>query len=78
MDEKVKKEEQTVYSQGNVDLGCFLRLRKEPSIESEILTVLNPGEEIKVDLTHSTNDFYKVFVHEFKGYCLKQFIKLKE
>ena len=53
-----------------------LNMRKEPSKESEIVCVIDETVEFTVDLTHSTDDFYKVYTNEHNGYCMKQFINI--
>lgn len=54
-----------------------LNMRKEPSKESEIVCVIDETVEFTVDLTNSTEDFYKVYTNEHDGYCMKQFIDIK-
>lgn len=54
-----------------------LNMRKEPSKESEIVCVIDETVEFTVDLTHSTDDFYKVYTNDHDGYCMKQFIDIE-
>ena len=60
----------------------LLNVRKEPNIESEVISQLSNGTRVNVNLDKSTNDFYyvaskiteagvKVPVH---GYCAKAYI----
>lgn len=51
-----------------------LRIRKEASLESDILGLLNKNDEVKI--TGSEKNFYKVLIKNIKGYCLKKFIKI--
>ena len=64
-----------------VVVGCGkLRVRKEPSKDSEEVCLLNKGSEVTID-PESTADFYKVYGSIdnvlFEGYCVKEFIKIK-
>lgn len=68
------------YNDGFVS-GCEkLRVREKDSAESGILTVLEKGTELKVDLTEDSSDkeFYKVITPSgVEGYCMKKFITIR-
>lgn len=49
-----------------------LNIRKEPSIDAEIITVLNQGSI--VEITDTENDFYNIGI----GYCMQKFIEVEE
>lgn len=54
-----------------------LNVRKEASVESEILTTLDPGQVIKVDLV--TKEWTHIWVdHLFEGYVMTKYIKINE
>lgn len=62
--------------EGTLKSCTKLNMRKEPSKESEIVCVIGETVEFTVDLTHSTDDFYKVYTNDHDGYCMKQFINI--
>ena len=62
--------------------GCNkLYVREEPSKESKHLCIIENGTELTVNLTESTDTFYKVHgvLGEtlIAGYCMKEFISIK-
>lgn len=58
--------------------GCSkLYLRKEASKESDSLTIIEFDDEIIIDEENSTEDFYKVSVKGFEGYCVKEYVTIK-
>lgn len=55
-----------------------LYVRKEATINSDPITIINKSEEVTIDLIASTEDFYKVHtVSRIEGYCMKKFINVK-
>lgn len=70
--EPVVTEEVTV----GVVVDCEeLRVRKSPSKLATILCKIPVASEVKIDLTKSTADFYKVYTSTgVEGYCMKQFV----
>lgn len=68
--------EPTTYI-GQVVNYTKLNLRQGPDINTEVLSVLNREEEVKVDKEHSTDEFYKVTnSNGIEGYCMKQYINV--
>lgn len=66
----------TIVHHGMVT-GCkYLRLRKQASLESEVLEVLKEGSEVVVNKRASTKEFYKVSFGNLVGYCLRTFITI--
>lgn len=57
---------------------CFkLNVREAPSIESDVICVLNLATEVRVYEDESTEDFYKISTATSKeGYCMKKFIAI--
>ena len=51
-----------------------LNVRSQPSLSAPVVTVLDKGTEIEVDLGKSANDFYAVK----GGYCMIKYITLKQ
>ena len=55
-----------------------LNVRKEAKKESEVIVIINKNEQVTVNVTNSTEDFYKVTTATgIEGYCMKQFINVK-
>lgn len=58
-----------------------LRVRKAPNANADVYGTIVIGTELTVNLTDSTEEFYKVntVINEtlVSGYCMKKFIKLK-
>jgi len=54
----------------------LLNIRKQSSLDSDILGVLNTESEFVINVKQSTNDFYKINYKGIDGYCLKKFVKL--
>ena len=62
--------------------GCEkLNVRKGPSKDAEILSIIDEDAFVMVDIQNSVEDFYKVIVDcnniMIEGYCMKQFINIK-
>ena len=56
-----------------------LNVRKEPNKDSDIISVLNQYTEVNIDLTNSTEDFYKITTFDgLDGYCMKIFIAISK
>ena len=53
-----------------------LNVREKPSKDSKILIVINEKTEVIINLDESTEEFYKVYVLGYAGYCVKQFIQI--
>lgn len=52
-----------------------LRVRKEPSTESEVLGEVINDETVKIITSKSTSEFYSVITAKgLEGYCMKSFI----
>ena len=56
-----------------------LRLRKEPSRESEVLCLIDKKDSFKVYREKSVNNFYNVVTSDgMEGYCMKEFVNIME
>ena len=54
-----------------------LNVRKEPSIESEVLCEISWSTELMVYEDESTDEFYKICTASgIEGYCMKKFISI--
>lgn len=54
-----------------------LNVRKEPSLDAEILTEILIGTEVQVDISESTADFYKICTEAgVEGYCMRAHINV--
>ena len=53
-----------------------LKLRKEASTDSDVLSLLNLGE--KLEVIEKAGDWYKVKVNNKTGYVSKDYIKVSE
>ena len=62
---------------GSVVDCIMLNVRKEPSIESEVLCEISWSTEIMVYEEESTGEFYKICTASgVEGYCMKKFISI--
>ena len=69
------KTEAPSKKKGNV-ICQSLNMRKEPTIDSEILRILTKGTEVKI-LDDTDDTWYKVCVGGVgTGFCMREFIKL--
>lgn len=61
-------------------VGCAkLNVRKDPDSAAEILGTIPSGAEVVIDESKSTDEFYNVCAASgFKGFCMKQFVEVKE
>lgn len=77
IEKPVKKEVRTLI--GVVSNCSKLRVRKFPSIDSDVICVLDKFEEVKIYCEESTDDFYMVYTNGgILGYCMKDYISVKE
>lgn len=76
IDTPIEEAEKLEIVEGVLKDCTRLNMRKEPSKESEIVCVIDETVEFTVDLTLSTDDFYKVYTNDHEGYCMKQFINI--
>lgn len=73
----VIEEISTVAKIGVVANCKALNVRKSPSLDAEIVTVLDETRVVKI--LDTKNDFYKVEIATDQvGYCMKKFIEVKE
>lgn len=63
-----------------VVVNCLLlNVREKPERDARIMTILEAMDEVFIDETGSTEDFYKIRCEKIvDGYCMKKFIAIKE
>lgn len=55
-----------------------LNVRKEPSMNGEILCTIPVGTQVRIDLELSTEDWYKIRAKKgVDGFCMKKYIATK-
>lgn len=74
---EVEEESEEDIKSGTID-GCKkLYVRKEPSKNSEPVSIVEEGSELAIDIIHSTDDFYKVItMNGIEGFCVKEYVKI--
>lgn len=71
---------ETETNSGAVETGVVancakLNVRSKPSTDSDVVTVLNAGDEISIDVDLSTDEWLKIRTADgVKGYCMKKFV----
>ena len=54
-----------------------LYVRKEASKDSEPVGIVTDKDDLSIDVSRSTDDFYKVITSNgLEGYCVKEFVKI--
>ena len=54
-----------------------LYVRKESNKDSEPVGIVTDKDNLSIDLSHSTDTFYKVITSNgLEGYCVKEFVKI--
>lgn len=55
-----------------------LNVRKLPSANAAVVTVINQDTKVQINTEESTSDWYKVYTAAgVEGYCMKKFIEVK-
>ena len=73
-DETISEE---VVAKGIVSNCSRLNVRKEGSMKSTVLKVIDSGAEVDILEIPSKGQFYKVKIDDIIGFCVKDFIELK-
>lgn len=72
---EVEPEVAKVSKTGVVTDCAKLNVRAEPTIDAEVVCVINAATELLVDEAESTEDFYKICTAAgVEGYCMRKFI----
>lgn len=54
-----------------------LNVRKKPSIDADVVCVVDEGEKLTIDTTDSANGWYRVTTKRGKyGYCMAKYITI--
>ena len=62
---------------GNVANCEKLNIRKVPSRNGEIITVIPAGTEVMISMTNSTSEWYNICTCSgIEGFCMKQYIQV--
>lgn len=52
-----------------------LNVRSKPAINGDVITVLNAGDMVTIDVDESTKEWFKIrTVDGVKGYCMRKFV----
>lgn len=75
----IDEAEQSEESIGIVANCQRLNIRKEPSIDSEVVGVIEVSNELAIDMVNSTDEWFAVCtVDGVEGFCMKMFIELRQ
>lgn len=76
--ETVEVEESKANEKPGVVVDCVrLNIRKEPSINAEVVSEVNCSTDMIVYEEESTDEFYKVCTYYgVEGYCMRKYIKI--
>lgn len=67
------------FVEGVVTNCIALNIRKNPSMDADVIHVADAGCRITIDLEHSVDDWYrvvKIFDEEVYGFCMIKFVAL--
>lgn len=67
---------QTVKYYGKICNCRLLNIRKEASLKSPVLGVLDNKSNFTINKSQSTDEFYKISYNGMTGYCLKDFVEV--
>lgn len=57
--------------------SMWVNVFSEPIVDSEIVTMLPALTEVCVDLSYSTDNFYKIYTESsIEGYCQRKYVAL--
>ena len=63
---------------GNVTNCTKLNVRAKPDANGHVVTVIDAGSEVEIDLDLSTSEWYKVNTFDnVSGYCMRKFITVR-
>lgn len=74
---KIETPKSTKPASGVVFDCTKLNVRFDPSIDADILAVLNANSEVEIDLAKSTKEWFRIITAAgIDGYCMRKFIKV--
>ena len=57
--------------------GCTqLNVRENPDIFAKVVLVIGKDSDVLINLEESTDDWYKVYVEGYDGFCMKKYVSL--
>lgn len=79
--ERFETQEVPQIVSGTVANCAKLNVRTNPSLNADVVTVINAGEKVTIDVTKSNRDWLRVSVDNgnwgFNGYCMKKYVTTK-
>ena len=83
IDKKVPNEEhvEPKFVEGIVTNCIALNIRKNPSMDADVIYVADAGCRVTIDLEHSVDEWYrvvKIFDEEVYGFCMIKFVEIDE
>ena len=69
------------FVEGIVTNCIALNIRKNPSMDADVIHVADAGCRITIDLEHSVDEWYrvvKIFDEEVYGFCMIKFVDIDE
>lgn len=77
-EQSVEPQVEVVTKTGVINNCDRLNVRESPSINSEIVCIIDKSKKVVIDEEESTDDFYKIYLSTgLEGFCLKEFIKFE-
>lgn len=80
LDDATEIIEDMVKEKVGIVTDCLkLNIRKEPDMDSEVVTTVSCLDELRIDLETSTNDWYAVCTAVgIEGFCMKKFVAVRQ
>ncbi len=79
--ETVETKEVSKVVTGTVANCTKLNVRAKPSLTADVVTVVNAGEKVTIDVAKSNREWFYVSVDSdncgYNGYCMKKFVTAK-
>ena len=72
-------DDHTTPIEGIVTNCTSLNIRKEPSVDSDILCFVRVGTTLMIDESTSTEDWYNVYTAAgMSGFCMKNYVRVSK
>lgn len=55
-----------------------LNIRKKPNVKADVVTIVDVGSELSIDLDKSNDEWFKVTVNSKEGYCMKKYVTIDQ
>lgn len=76
--EKIKQTHEPKNLRGVVKDCTRLNIRKQPTLNSEIITTIVSGTYVNIETSNPDEDWVLVNVKDLKGYCMSKYIELQQ